>query len=211
MRARAKVGKLEAAHLVDEEVLRLQVTVHDAALVAEVDAKEHLVDVRFDEHRLEGFRETRNPCASSGLGRGTQRQLGTVVAVLNVLELGGVQVLQRLEHRDLAKGRRRDALVFKPRDESSSGPRSRRSRCAWPCEGRRRRALAGGFSIFLYFARTWLMVACGERGECLAGDGHSCGVANGIQMFDPDSSGVGLLGKRRSSLLNVLLVNVLNV
>ena len=50
----AEIGDLERTIAVDEDILRLQVTVEYAVCVAEGDPGEHLVEVRFDE--LDGYR-----------------------------------------------------------------------------------------------------------------------------------------------------------
>ena len=47
-----EVGDFDGTGFVDQQVLRLEISVEDAALVAEEDALENLVGVALDQHRV---------------------------------------------------------------------------------------------------------------------------------------------------------------
>ena len=109
----AEVGELEeVVALVDEQVLRLEVPVQDAVLVAEADPVEHLVQVELDEGVV-----------LLEVGVGVHEPLQVHVQVLedqveflarvhHVEQRHDAPVAQLLEQRNLADGSRRHALLL---------------------------------------------------------------------------------------------------
>lgn len=109
---KTKIAELELALLVDEEILRLEVSVENAILVAEGDAAKQLVHERLDRDIVQ------LPAVTFGVHVPLQvlvhiledeHQL--VLRVDDIVEGDDALVLQLLHQRDLAYGRRRRTLL----------------------------------------------------------------------------------------------------
>ncbi len=111
----AEIGKLEhARRLVDEDVLRLEIAVHDAVRVARLRAREQLVQEPLGP--LRGHARAEAPHAVERRLEVALHELEDEVQVpveghKHVAQRNNVRVLHLLEHGDLAQRRRGDALV----------------------------------------------------------------------------------------------------
>ena len=107
----SEVGKLETAVARDEEVLRLEVAVHDAPCVAEGKAAAELEQVGLDQHRTEQPGAGLHVLLEVAVEE-LEYQVELAVGLDAVLELHNVVVLELSEEADLAQRRRGDALVL---------------------------------------------------------------------------------------------------
>mmetsp|Transcript_19614 Transcript_19614/g.42331 ORF Transcript_19614/g.42331 Transcript_19614/m.42331 type:complete len:213 (-) Transcript_19614:268-906(-) len=106
----AEVGKLQLSLLVDEEVLRLQVAVEHAPLVAKLDAAQQLVERRLDHAGLEPVLRVQKLLQVLVQVLEDERQL--LLRVDHVVQPDNVWVLQLLQDGDLANGSTRNALIL---------------------------------------------------------------------------------------------------
>ena len=106
-----KVGQLEASVAGNEEVLRLEVAVHDAPGVAEGQSADALEEVGLDEvrgeHAVDGFHVLLQVLVEE-----LEDEVELAVGLDAVLELDDVVVLELAEEADLPQGRGGDALVL---------------------------------------------------------------------------------------------------
>ena len=107
----AEIGQLEPPVARYEEVLRLEVAVHDAAGVAEGQAPHALEEVGLDELRLEHAVDGLHVLLEV-LVEELEDEVELAVGLDAVLELDDVVVLELAEEADLAEGRGGDALVL---------------------------------------------------------------------------------------------------
>lgn len=108
----AKVGELELAARVDEQVLGLEVAVQDAVVVAEGDAAHQLVHEGLDGGGVEGASiAARVHVALQVLVHELEDEHELVLGVNDVVQQDNVLVAQLLHERDLADGRRGRALL----------------------------------------------------------------------------------------------------
>ena len=107
----AKVGQLEPSVARYEQVLRLEVAVHDAAGVAEGQPADALEEVGLDqvrgEHAVDGFHVLLEVLVEE-----LEDEVELAVGLDAVLELDDVVVLELPEEADLPQGRGGDALVL---------------------------------------------------------------------------------------------------
>eukprot|EP00618_Florenciella_parvula_P002231 CAMPEP_0119499670 /NCGR_PEP_ID=MMETSP1344-20130328/22058_1 /TAXON_ID=236787 /ORGANISM="Florenciella parvula, Strain CCMP2471" /LENGTH=289 /DNA_ID=CAMNT_0007535685 /DNA_START=389 /DNA_END=1256 /DNA_ORIENTATION=+ len=106
-----EVGELEGAIRLDEEVLRLEVTVHDTTGVAEREAAEDLVRERLGLLEADVALD-RVEVALEVLVKELEDQVQTARLLHDVAERDDVRVLELLEERDLTERGRRHALVL---------------------------------------------------------------------------------------------------
>ena len=81
---KAKVSDFEHTVAVDQEVLRLEVAVHDPACVAEVHSARQLVHVRLDQHRLHPVHARLVHVLLQVLVEPLKDEVQTVLAVLDI-------------------------------------------------------------------------------------------------------------------------------
>ena len=106
-------SNIEPTALVDQDVLRLEVAVHDALRVAVGHAREDLVEDRLDHHRLkELFLLERLEVRLQVLLVEVEHEVQLLLVRDHVAQPHDVRVAQLGEQRDLAQRGRRDAFVL---------------------------------------------------------------------------------------------------
>ena len=106
-------SNIEPTALVDQDVLRLEVAVHDALRVAVGDAREDLVEDRLDHQRFEElFLLERLEVGLQVLLVEVEDQVQLLLVGDHVSQSDDVRVVQLGEQRDFPERSRRDAFVL---------------------------------------------------------------------------------------------------
>ena len=107
-----KVGNLQLALTVDQQVLRLQVAVHDAARVADGHTLEELVHVGLDQRHAHAIRPAGIHVFFEVFVEPLENEVEAVLGVLYVHQVDDVGVRELLQKGDLTERRGRDAFVL---------------------------------------------------------------------------------------------------